>query len=362
MPTRANPPWLTLSLIAVNIGLAFVLFVNPDLAFSYGFRAQHPNLLDAFASMFLHLNLVHLMGNMLFLAAVGPLVEYAGGRRQLALVYLLGGLAGVGAFWLLASGPDPLLIGASGAISACLAYVSVRYIRLRVPLLPGIGTPVWAIAGLWMGLQLLGAVWRLGDEGGGVSFWTHLGGFLAGLILSPILGATKQASQELGHEVLDQMNERGPAATLHAAERMLQKHPNDLRALRHKAEALRDLHEPKKEAAAWLELLAKSPEADQAGIVEELASCGGLEAVEPIERAKLADRLKDSSPTACRTILESLVRQKDDAPTRPEALLALATLIQGEEPEQARKLTEELSAKYSLHGAAAVARAKGMIP
>ena len=76
-------PVLTLLLIAANMVAAFALFVYPDFAVELGFRPNHPSLVGAITGLFLHANLFHLLGNMVFLAAVGAAVE-GGAARQFA--------------------------------------------------------------------------------------------------------------------------------------------------------------------------------------------------------------------------------------------------------------------------------------
>jgi membrane associated rhomboid family serine protease len=79
---RRSSPVVTLLLIAGNILAAFALLFNPELAFAFGFRPDHPSLAGAISCLFLHSNVVHLLGNMVFLAAVGVAVELAAGRIQ----------------------------------------------------------------------------------------------------------------------------------------------------------------------------------------------------------------------------------------------------------------------------------------
>lgn len=363
MPKKGAIPWLTLALISANLGFAFALWLDPSIADSLGFSSHHPAIGDAFFSMFLHLNIFHLLGNMVFLAAVGPLVEYSSGWLKLAVVYIAGGIAGVLAFWLIARSlpTEQVLIGASGAIAGCVGFCSVRYMRLNVPIFPKLGVGVWKIAVIWATLQIFGAIFRLGDDTSGVSFWAHLGGFLVGLLLTPLLGATKQMKLEFGHEVLEQMNERGPSAALHAAEKHLQAHPGDIKAITQKALALRDLGEGEKEAEAWLELIQHGSKSEKSNAIRELNKCGGITRISPSERARIAEEWKSSSPEVCEMLLESLVNTPDGDPFRPDAILSLAQLLAQSNPEKSKALLEELDRKYAMHGAASVARARGLL-
>src|SRR5690242_7168131 len=96
-PSRLEVPWVTLSLIAANLVLAAVSAVAPGAAEGLSFDPAHPRLDSALMSMFLHANFVHLLGNLVFLAAVGPWVESFAGRGRLVVLYIAGGLAGEGA-------------------------------------------------------------------------------------------------------------------------------------------------------------------------------------------------------------------------------------------------------------------------
>lgn len=77
MTARARIPVVTLLLIALQMGAAFAVFLRPELVENLGFRPAEPWGLPLLASILLHANLFHLLGNMLFLAAVGPPLEFA---------------------------------------------------------------------------------------------------------------------------------------------------------------------------------------------------------------------------------------------------------------------------------------------
>jgi membrane associated rhomboid family serine protease len=148
---------------------------------------QPVNLLT---SMFLHGSWLHLLGNMWFFWIFGNNVEDSMGHIRFIVFYLLGGLAAA----LLQVFMNPAsvvpMVGASGAISAIMGGYVVLYPRARVfTLLPlgiiftTVALPAWVMLGYWMLLQFLGGIQSLGAEGGGVAFWAHAGGFLAGVIL-----------------------------------------------------------------------------------------------------------------------------------------------------------------------------------
>lgn len=363
-PSEKKAPWVSIVLIALNLLGATLALFDPTINDRLGFWAVKPDPLSATTSLFLHANLVHLLGNLIFLAAVGPLVEFAAKWWRLLAVYLVSGWAGVVAHLFVARSFEfaPPLIGASGAVAGCVAYASLLYLGYRVPVAPNVGVSVSAMALLWLGLQGIGAVVRLGESSqGGTAFWTHISGFLAGVMLALIFRAPKDASLRLGHETLDAMNVRGPGAALAAAEAILRDHPDDPKALRQRAEALRDLHENERAIEATLEWLFRSASANPHAITL-LSEMHALERISPLRRAQLADIMKESHPAASRLLLESLAAGPDSDPYRPDALLALAELTRESDPARSAEARSELLSKYSLHGAAEVARQKGLAP
>jgi membrane associated rhomboid family serine protease len=140
--------------------------------------------------MFLHGGWFHLIGNMWFLWIFGNNVEDSMGHGRFVVFYLLCGLA-ASALQVL-SKPDSAIpmVGASGAIGGVMGAYIVLYPRVRVHLLLVLGFYVTTVAvpaafmlGYWLLLQILGGTASLGGEGGGVAFWAHVGGFVAGAIL-----------------------------------------------------------------------------------------------------------------------------------------------------------------------------------
>jgi membrane associated rhomboid family serine protease len=138
-----------------------------------------------FSAMFLHGNLAHLGGNMLYLWIFGNNIEDVMGHGRFALFYLLCGLAAAFAQAL----PDPAseipMIGASGAISGVLgAYILLfPHARVRVLILIFLRTiPAWLLLGIWIFFQLSSGIGADLAEGG-VAWWAHVGGFAAGMTL-----------------------------------------------------------------------------------------------------------------------------------------------------------------------------------
>lgn len=353
-------PVATLILIVANLATAFALLWYPDLIFQFGFEPAHPRLQTAFTSLFLHANLFHLLGNMVFLAAVGVAVELATGTLRFVIVYFASGLTGVAFHFLLAARspfePHPL-VGASGCIAGCAAYYGFRYLHLRVPLAPKVGVPVLAVIGGWVVLQVLGAVKAIGDPSAATAYWAHLGGFLAGIALSLVFRAPDPGRLRLGHEVLERMNQRGPAAAAAAALRHLEAHPRDPVALRQLVEAHRLMDDATSEADALARLTELLPDEDLGIPLLRLGELGELSRFSPIQRMRMAERVAPSSPEAARKLYEDVIASAESQ--RPEALLALAALEREQDPGAAVAALARLADEYPLHPSTEIARARG---
>jgi membrane associated rhomboid family serine protease len=162
-------------------------------AWSAGNLAAGPTL-DLFSHMVLHASWLHLFGNLLFLWIFGPNVEDRLGRPTFLGLFLAGGL--VAALVQVAADPASQLpmIGASGAVSAVLGAYLVLFPRARIQSLVFlvfyyelIAVPSVLVLGVWFGLQLVDAFGSLGlteDAAGGVAFWAHVGGFVAGMLIA----------------------------------------------------------------------------------------------------------------------------------------------------------------------------------
>jgi membrane associated rhomboid family serine protease len=146
----------------------------------------------AFTSMFLHANLLHIGGNMVFLAVFGATLEDTIGRLRFLAFYFLGGLAALALS--IAASPDSAvpMLGASGAIAAVLGGYILLYPRERVMTVvllilffTIVEMPAWMMIGLWFVFDaLLGAFGVSTPFGGGagVAYYAHIGGFAFGLL------------------------------------------------------------------------------------------------------------------------------------------------------------------------------------
>lgn len=216
-PTR-RIPWLTILFIIVN-SVVFVLEARMGAAelnsflLRFAFIPQRffeaPLAPDQLAtigvSMFLHGGWLHLIGNMLFLWIFGNNIEDRLGPVGFGLFYLACGIAAALAQALAAPAATIPMVGASGAIAGVLGAYLLLYPRARVVTVIPIffyievaALPAAFVIGFWFVLQLAQGVGSLGVAGaeGGVAWWAHVGGFVAGLIaILPAVVADRWASR-----------------------------------------------------------------------------------------------------------------------------------------------------------------------
>lgn len=160
-----------------------------------GTAALAPALATFITHIFVHSGLLHLGLNMLFLAWVGRYVEWVTGRTALIAIFLAGGIIG-GALQVATSpgSPGPV-IGASGAIAAVFGAYAVLFARSRAAARQVLGitisgetlTALW-YAAAWIGLQLLTGLALNTADGFQIAIWTHIGGFLTGLVAGRFWG------------------------------------------------------------------------------------------------------------------------------------------------------------------------------
>ncbi|MBA2293477.1 MAG: rhomboid family intramembrane serine protease [Gemmatimonadales bacterium] len=139
------------------------------------------------SSMFMHGGWMHLIGNCWFLWVFGNNVEDAMGHVRFLGFYLLCGLGAAAAQILADPASSVPMVGASGAISGVMGAYAVLYPKVKIHMLVvlviiffRVTVPAWLMLGYWFVLQTVG----LGvDSVGGVAFWAHVGGFVAGAVL-----------------------------------------------------------------------------------------------------------------------------------------------------------------------------------
>jgi membrane associated rhomboid family serine protease len=154
--------------------------------------AQPPTWETAFTAMFLHANILHIAGNMVFLGVFGMTVEDRMGRLRFLCFYLLGGLAALALQIAVAPNSDIPTLGASGAIAAVLGAYTLLFPRARILTVvilifffTVVELPAWTMLVLWLAFDgILGALGVTTPFGGGagVAYYAHVGGFAFGLL------------------------------------------------------------------------------------------------------------------------------------------------------------------------------------
>jgi membrane associated rhomboid family serine protease len=148
--------------------------------------------LTLLTSMFMHGGLLHIGSNMLFLFIFGDNVEDNMGHIKYLVFYLLSGFA-ASFTQIFLGGTDSIIpnVGASGAIAGVLGAYLILFpgarIKTLIPLGPVItvgAVPAYLMIGMWILLQLASVFLQEQTTGGGVAFWAHIGGFVAGLLLT----------------------------------------------------------------------------------------------------------------------------------------------------------------------------------
>ncbi len=151
--------------------------------------------LPILTSMFLHASWLHIIGNMWVLWIFGDNIEDYLGHFTYLIFYLVSGFAAAVAHILLNAGSNVPSVGASGAIAGVMGAYFVLYPRARVliwfPPIFFFHLPAWLVLGYWFFVQFLsGAATSIAETSqtsGGIAFWAHVGGFVAGIVLIKVL-------------------------------------------------------------------------------------------------------------------------------------------------------------------------------
>ena len=197
IPSRTTP-FVTIGLIVVNV-LVFLYELSLGEAylerflFSWGLVPATFSWVAVLSSMFLHGGVMHVGSNMLFLWIFGDNVEDRMGHGRFVVFYLLCGLAA--ALAQTAMSPDSIvpMVGASGAVAGVMGAYFVLYPHSRIVTLVPIfffihimEVPAILFLGVWFLLQFVSGVGSIaaatgGEPAGGIAFWAHVAGFVAGL-------------------------------------------------------------------------------------------------------------------------------------------------------------------------------------
>jgi len=201
---RRSFPVVTYALIALNVLFFFVELSGGDAfigkwAFVPRRFMSNPgaDFLTLFTSMFMHAGWVHLGGNMLYLWIFGDNVEDRFGHMNFTIFYLLCGLAATFAQLAFSLGSNVPNLGASGAIAGVLGSYILMFPQQRVSVLIGrVVTPMSALVviGFWIVLQFFSGFASIANttDTGGVAYMAHIGGFIAGFVLTFVFRGNPQ--------------------------------------------------------------------------------------------------------------------------------------------------------------------------
>ncbi len=210
-------PFVNYLLITLNIVVFFYFFMQgievlDNAIYNLGVIPEYiilgKTLWTLLTSMFMHADLAHILGNMIYLWVFGDCIEDALGHFEYLIFYLFGGLAAsftniasiiftlpsLQPYWRIISLNTPA-VGASGAISAILGAYLILYPKARIRTIVFyifvqiISVPAYYYLGFWFLYQLMMGMISLTGFSSGVAFWAHIGGFVVGFLVVKAFGA-----------------------------------------------------------------------------------------------------------------------------------------------------------------------------
>ena len=200
-------PYVTYGIFAINTVLFFIQFllsrndINSAnrIFYSFGFIPADFNILTIFSSMFIHGNLAHIIGNLWFLKVFGDNVESILGHLKYFFFYICCGFIAALAQYIINPSSAIPMIGASGAIAGVLGAYMVQFPNARVHnvlffivFFTKVTLPAQIVLGFWFLLQLSqGLVDIEINTTGGIAWFAHIGGFIAGVTLLKYLKGLK---------------------------------------------------------------------------------------------------------------------------------------------------------------------------
>ena len=216
IPSRTTPI-VTISIITLNV-LVFIYELSLGRAVDaftlyYGLVPAAFSWMNVFTSMFLHGSFMHVAGNMLYLWIFGDNVEDRMGHGRFLVFYLLCGIAAAVAQTITVPDSVVPMVGASGAIAGVMGAYFVLYPRSRiVTLIPlffffqVIEVPAILFLGVWFAMQFLSGVGSIvssigGEPAGGIAFWAHVAGFVAGITGVMVFRRPERQRVEWWHDV-----------------------------------------------------------------------------------------------------------------------------------------------------------------
>jgi len=197
-PSRTTPI-VTWMIIAVNVLIFIYTYIIDGGNFenyilSFGVIPEKilrgESIYTLLTSMYMHGGLMHIFGNMLYLNIFGDNVEDICGHLKYLAFYTVCGVSASLIHIFLTSNPYIPAVGASGAISGILGAYVILYPRARIltailfRIIYFTRIPAFLFIGFWFIMQLLLSFYEILGYATGIAIWAHIGGFIAGVILS----------------------------------------------------------------------------------------------------------------------------------------------------------------------------------
>ena len=201
-------PTVTLLIIAVNVAVFLFQLTLPSYSqdrfiMHYGLVPDRFHYSAILTSMFIHGGFLHIAGNMWFLWIFGRGVEDLVGHAKYALLYFASGIAGALLFVLLNANSTIPTVGASGAIAGIMGAYLIKFPRAHIVTLvfivifiTTIDIPAFFLLLYWFALQFFSGVGSVGSSQvsqGGVAWFAHVGGFIAGMLLVMLMPGVQRA-------------------------------------------------------------------------------------------------------------------------------------------------------------------------
>ena len=365
-----STPWVTLSIVLTNVFVHGIFLASRGDAatlYALAFKAAQPSVGTAIASLFLHADFLHLLGNMVFLSVFGPPLEARLGPLRFTIAYLACGwlanlaqAAAILAWWPeLASIP---IVGASGAISGLMGlflvrlyFARLRFISVTMLFLQGIAKPAAfslpAIVGigLWLALTVSYQFAGIASE---TAYVAHLSGAVFGVIFGLAMGLTPEARLERHLAVGSRYAEKGEwFAALGEYESYLGKAPSDPEALAQAARLQRVTHQEGQSAVRFREAirqyLLRSDARSACDLYEEMRRLLGGDAVLPAsEQLRVARGFEEMGrPSEASRAYEAYGKWYPDRHVATLAMLKSADIQRRvlNNPGRARFIYEELT-------------------
>ena len=188
-------PFITYILITINIlvflTFTYISFLTPNINwfYTFGFIPNSFNILTILSSMFIHSGIGHILSNMWFLYIFGDNIESILGHMKFLVFYILCGFGAAFAQYIIDPNSSIPMVGASGAIAGVLGAYMISFPKAKVHVfafviifITTLIIPAQIVLGLWFFIQLSSGLNSLGiDTNGGVAWFAHVGGFIAGV-------------------------------------------------------------------------------------------------------------------------------------------------------------------------------------